>query len=229
MSEIEFADKLKFELASLGLSTDENLEMVGKCHLELKVFGNPYVDTGGSVVFGFPSDRKRYLAPLKPDDVALRIYDYLFKYKMLELGKQPVGHVPVAGITGKRKCNQGHETLQPGCTSCDLIKRNDELGYWGSRKTYSTPPKAKQGGNGARVIVAEPPRRVFNMMPSAVAVDAKQIAEMQLEDFKAGTWVISARGELKLAEDLEITDLPLDQINKLRALSRKLREVEARI
>lgn len=197
MSEISYGEKLKFELAALKLSTDENLEMVGRCHLAIKVFGDPSVVGPGSVVFGFPSDRKRFTAPLRPEQAALNIYEYLLRYKQVEQGQMPVGHVP---------------------KPVDMDGPRPVEGWADSKRRYEKLRSEK---------AEEPPRRVFAMPSSEIRAEAKDIADFRLEDFKEGAWVVTAKAELKLACDLEVVDLPPEQIGQLRALSRKLRELEA--
>jgi hypothetical protein len=199
MSDGRFEDKLKFELAALRLSTDERLAMVGKCHLSIKVFGKPETEVSGSITFGFPSDRRRIMGPVQPDQVALFVYDYLLRYKLIEQAQQAVGHVPIEEPIGVRKTSPVE-------------------GWADNRKRTAERKKAE---------ATESLRRVFAMPSSEIRAEAKDVKEIRLEDFKEGTWVVTAKAELKLAKDLEVIDLPPDQIMRLRALTRKLRELEA--
>jgi hypothetical protein len=217
VSELEFGEKLKHEMNALGLSTDERLEMVGKCQLDIKVFGDPENKPGGSIVFGFPGDRKRSCYPLQPAEAALLIYDYLRRYKKLEQAQEAVAKRPggiritfdewMSKVKGGRKKDDNHPN------------RSREK----THGTVASPQVVKEA-------VKEPPRRVIVLPPSGIADKAKHVSDLLLADFESGdAWCVTANKELKPLCDLDVIDLPSEMVAKLRVLSRKLRELESRL
>jgi hypothetical protein len=203
MSELEFRERLKSELAKLGLTVSEDLSMIGKLYVGVAVFGDPENNPSASLTYGFVSDRKRLIYPVHPDQAALRIYEYIHRYKKTELAKEPVGKKP-----------------------SEVLDHKEDSNWWDRFKTKS---KKSPGKKQDSVDVSEPVRRVFAMPASQVVTNAKSIEEFQLADFTEGQWVLTANGEMKLAEKLEVFDLPPAQVQQLRMLSRKLKELEAKI